>query len=595
MKPTTEILENISKNSRKNKNEIFTRLYRYLLRPDLYYIAYQNLYANKGAGTKGINNDTADGFSQEKVNSIIQSLSDGSYSPNPVRRTYIKKKNNSSKKRPLGIPTFTDKLVQEVLRMILESVYEPIFSNYSHGFRPNRSCHTALSYMKKDFTGVVWFIEGDIKGCFDNIDHNVLVNIIGSKIKDARLCQLIWKFLRAGYMENWNYNPTYSGCPQGGIVSPLLANIYLHELDKFAEKTADDFYRKRTRAYTKEYNAAAGQLTKYKKMLKTAKGEEKSEYLMKIKQLRKELAKTPCGSRTDKVIKYIRYADDFLIGVKGTKEECEQIKKKFSDFISSTLKMELSEEKTLITHSSNPARFLGYDVRVRRDNKLKPHGNHLQRTLKGKVELNIPFQDKIMPFLFEKSIIRQLRDGTLEPIARKYLYGCTDLEILFAFNAELRGICNYYALASNYTRLCYFAYFMEYSCLKTLAGKHKTTSRKIVSKYKGNGSWSIPYKTKNGTKYCKFADYMKCKKSVDFDEKVVDYAVVYATTRTTLEKRLESHVCELCGKTNVQLEMHHANKVKNLKGKDFWEVMMIAKKRKTIAVCKDCHHKIHHP
>lgn len=219
MKPTTEILENISKNSRKNKDEIFTRLYRYLLRPDLYYIAYKNLYANKGAGTKGVNDDTADGFSQEKVNSIIQSLSDGSYSPNPVRRTYIKKKNNSSKKRPLGIPTFTDKIVQEVLRMILESVYEPIFSNYSHGFRPNRSCHTALGYMKKDFTGVVWFIEGDIKGCFDNIDHNVLINIIGSKIKDARLCQLIWKFLRAGYMENWNYNPTYSGCPQGGIVS----------------------------------------------------------------------------------------------------------------------------------------------------------------------------------------------------------------------------------------------------------------------------------------------------------------------------------------------------------------------------------------
>ena len=453
MKPTTEILENISKNSRKNKDEIFTRLYRYLLRPDLYYIAYQNLYANKGAGTKGVNDDTADGFSQEKVNSIIQSLSDGSYSPNPVRRTYIKKKNNSSKKRPLGIPTFTDKLVQEVLRMILESVYEPIFSNYSHGFRPNRSCHTALGYMKKDFTGVVWFIEGDIKGCFDNIDHNVLVNIIGSKIKDARLCQLIWKFLRAGYMENWNYNPTYSGCPQGGIVSPLLANIYLHELDKFAEKMAAEFYRKKARAYTKEYNVVAGQLTKYKKMLKTAKGDEKSECLIKIKQLRKEIAKTPCGSRTDKVIKYIRYADDFLIGVKGTKEECEQIKKQFANFIGNTLKMELSEEKTLITHSSNPARFLGYDVRVRRDNTLKPHGSHLQRTLKGKVELNIPFQDKIMPFLFEKSIIRQLKDGTLEPIARKYLYGCTDLEILFAFNAELRGICNYYALASNYTRL----------------------------------------------------------------------------------------------------------------------------------------------
>lgn len=214
MKPTTKILENISKNSRKNKDEIFTRLYRYLLRSDLYYVAYQNLYANKGAATKGVDNDTADGFSQEKIEKIIQSLKDGSYSPKPVRRTYIKKKNNSSKKRPLGIPTFTDKLVQEVLRMILESIYEPIFSKHSHGFRPNRSCHTALSFLKKDFTGITWFIEGDITGCFDNIDHNVLIAVISRKIKDARIHQLIRKFLRAGYMEDWKYNTTYSGCPQ---------------------------------------------------------------------------------------------------------------------------------------------------------------------------------------------------------------------------------------------------------------------------------------------------------------------------------------------------------------------------------------------
>ena len=178
----------------------------------------------------------------------------------------------------------------------------------------------------------------------------------------------------------------------------------------------------------------------------------------------------------DKVMKYIRYADDFIIGVKGEKSDYENIKKLFSDFISQELQMELSQEKTLITHSSQSARFLGYDVRVRRDSTVKPNGNRLQRTLNKKVELCVPFKDKIMPFLFGKSIIRQLKDGTLEPIARKYLYGCTDLEILTVFNAELRGICNYYALASNYNRLCYFAYFMEYSCLKTIAGKHKTTA-----------------------------------------------------------------------------------------------------------------------
>ena len=533
MKPTTEILVNISKNSSRNKEEIFTRLYRYMLRPDLYFIAYKNLYANKGASTQGIDNDTADGFSKEKIERIIQSLSDNSYQPKPVRRKYIPKKGNSKKQRRLGIPTFTDKLVQEVLRMILEAVYEPIFSKNSHGFRPKKSCHTALNSIKREFTGVTWFVEGDIKGCFDNINHHVLVDIIGRKIRDARLIQLIWKFLRAGYMENWQYHATYSGCPQGGIISPILANIYLNELDKFAEKTAEEYYKDRDRVNTKEYDRLSGIIVSVRKQLKTATGKEKSELLKQRKMLRKQLRKTPCTSQTDKVMKYIRYADDFIIGVKGEKSDCENIKKLFSDFISQKLQMELSQEKTLITHSSQSARFLGYDVRVRRDSTVKPNGNRLQRTLNKKVELCVPFKDKIMPFLFGKSIIRQLKDGTLEPIARKYLYGCTDLEILTVFNAELRGICNYYALASNYNRLCYFAYFMEYSCLKTIAGKHKTTARKIISRYADNGSWKIPYKTKKGIRYSRFADFMKCKRVTDFDEVIKNYAVIHAGTRTT--------------------------------------------------------------
>ncbi len=595
MKPTTEILVNISKNSSKNKEEVFTRLYRYMLRPDLYYIAYQSLYSNNGASTKGIEDDTADGFSQEKIDKIIQSLSDESYMPKPVRRTYIPKKRNSHKMRPLGIPTFTDKLVQEVLRMILESVYEPIFSKNSHGFRPQRSCHTALNSLKKEFTGVGWFVEGDIKGCFDNINHHVLVDIIGRKIKDARLIKLVWKFLRAGYMEDWQYNGTYSGCPQGGIISPLLANIYLNELDKFAEETAERFYKERDRVRTVEYDKISGEIAAIRKQLKTASGSEKTALLKRRKELRLQLRKTPCASQTDKVMKYIRYADDFIIGIKGNKADCEMIKKAFSDFICRELKMELSAEKTLITHSSQPARFLGYDVRVRRDNTVKPHGTHLRRTLKGKVELCVLFKDKIMPFLFDKAIIRQLPDGTLEPIARKFLYACTDLEIVSAYNSELREICNYYAIASNYCRLCYFAYFMEYSCLKTIAGKHKTTARKVIGKYSSNGGWSVQYRTAKGVKYCKFADFMKCKKATDFDDVVKDHAIMFFHSRTTLEDRLSAQVCELCGKTGVPLEIHHVNKIKNLKGKEIWKIMMIAKRRKTLAVCKDCHHKIHNP
>lgn len=594
MKPTMEILERIQNNSRNHPDEIFTRLYRYLLRPDLYFAAYKNLYANKGASTKGVDDDTADGFSKEKVERIIQSLEKESYTPKPARRSYIKKK-NSKKQRPLGIPTFTDKLVQEALRMILEAVYKPTFSPCSHGFRPYRSCHTALKSLKREFTGVSWFIEGDIKGCFDNIDHHTLVQILQEKVKDARLLKLIWKFLKAGYLEDWKYHATYSGCPQGGIISPLLANIYLNELDKFAGKVAGEFYQPRERVHTVEYDRVCGQLSKLRKLLKTASGLEKAKLLAEQKRWKTQLLQTPCTSKTDKVMKYIRYADDFIIGVKGSREDCEKLKAQFADFISCQLKMELSQEKTLITHSSQYAKFLGYLIRVRRDSTAKPVGNHLIRSRNGKVELCVPFQEKIMPFLFRKSTIKQKPDGTIEPIARKFLYNCTDLEIIAAFNAELRGMCNYYGLASNFNRLGYFAYLMEYSCLKTLAGKHKTTARKILGRYQAGKAWGIPYETAKGKKLCRFANFMDCKNPVSFDETIIDYTLRYGNNRNTLEKRLSAEVCELCGKAGVPLEIHHVNKVKNLKSKEYWEQVMIAKRRKTLALCHQCHTNIHHP
>lgn len=251
MKPTMEILTKLQENSKKHHDEVFTRLFRYMLRPDIYFVAYQHLYANRGAGTKGINEETADGFSEKYVEQIIEALRTETYRPKPVRRTYIKKSNG--KMRPLGLPTFTDKLVQEVIRMILESVYEPIFSNNSHGFRSGRSCHTALTQIKNQFIGARWFVEGDIKGCFNNIDHTILTKIIGKKIKDARFIKLVHLFLKSGYMENWKYYGTYSGCPQGGIISPILANIYLNELDNFMEKIKQDFDNRTPYQLTAEY------------------------------------------------------------------------------------------------------------------------------------------------------------------------------------------------------------------------------------------------------------------------------------------------------------------------------------------------------
>ena len=541
MKPTTEILARISQNSLANKEEVFTKQYRYLLRPDIYFVAYKNLYANNGAATKGVNEDTADGFSEAKIDSIIKALADETYQPMPVRRTYIQKKNNRKKLRPLGIPTFTDKLVQEVLRMILEAVYEPIFLDVSHGFRPKRSCHTALKQLRREFNGTRWFVEGDIKGCFDNINHAVLVGLLNNKIKDARITKLIYKFLKAGYLENWQYHKTYSGTPQGGIISPLLANIYLHELDKFVMKLKSEFDTPGVGQITPEYRELHNEIKRLSHRLTKVTGEEREMVLAEYKPKRQKLMTIPCTAQTDKKLKYVRYADDFLIAVKGNREDCQWIKSKLAEFIGDTLKMELSEDKTLITHSSKCARFLGYDVRVRRSGKIKRGGpGHVKmRTLNGGVELLVPLNDKIRQFVFTKGVAIQKKDGSMFPVHRKYLVGLTDLEIVSVYNAELRGICNYYGMASNFCKLHYLAYLMEYSCLKTLASKHKTSLSKTIDKFNdGTGKWGIPYETKQGNKRRYFANYADCKGKGPATDYISNAAVVYGYAVNTLDKSL---------------------------------------------------------
>lgn len=594
MKPTMEILTKLQENSKKNHDEVFTRLYRYLLRPDIYYVAYQHLYSNKGAGTKGVTDDTADGFSEIYIENIIEALKNEMYQPKPVRRTYIKKSNG--KMRPLGLPVFTDKLIQEAIRMILEAIYEPIFSDYSHGFRPVRSCHTALAQIKKEFTGARWFIEGDIKGCFDNINHAVLVEIINQKIKDARFLKLIRTFLKAGYMEDWKYHETYSGCPQGGIISPILANIYLNELDRRVMEIKKEFNVATKARYTPEYTKLVGLRQRLHNKIKNSNGIEREKLIEEYKSATAQMLKLPAKQCDDKKIKYVRYADDFLIAVNGNRQDCEKIKQELTEFISTTLKMELSQEKTLITHSNTPARFLGYDVRVRRDQQIKPKGKFKTRSMNNKVELSIPFKDKIEKFLFSNGIVKQRSDnGKLEPIHRPQLLNRTDLEIVTIYNAELRGICNYYGLASNFNKLIYFNYLMEYSCLKTLAGKHRSKVSKIRAMYKdGTGKWAIPYETKTGIKKMYFANYADCK-GKKFTDIVPQTAKNYSHDVTILESRLKAKICEVCGCTESdRYEIHHVNKVKNLKGKSEWEKIMIAKRRKTIVVCHKCHMAIHH-
>ncbi|ODM24805.1 reverse transcriptase domain-containing protein [Acetivibrio mesophilus] len=245
----------------------FSRLYRNLYNPNFYLMAYSNIYSNSGSMTKGLDDKTLSGISYDRINNIILRLKNQSYKPTPVRREYIPKKNG--KTRPLGIPSADDKLVQEIVRMMLEQIYEPIFSKYSHGFRPHRSCHAALIQVQKTFTGVKWFVEGDIKGCFDNIDHHVLIRILRKRIKDEYLISLIWKFLKAGYVDNNIFYNTYSGCAQGSIISPILANIYLNKLDKFVERYKTEFEKGKSRKYNPHYHKINGYINYKKCVCKT--------------------------------------------------------------------------------------------------------------------------------------------------------------------------------------------------------------------------------------------------------------------------------------------------------------------------------------
>ena len=316
MRNPTEVLKNLTEKS-KNETYRFQRLYRNLYNPEFYWLAYQNIYANDGSMTAGADGTTIDGMCDERIEKIIMSLRNRSYQPKPARREYIAKK-NSSKKRPLGIQSGDDKLVQEAVKMILESIYEPVFSNKSHGFRTNRSCQTALKQIQDTFTGANWFVEGDIHACFDSFDHHVIIDLLKKRIDDEAFIQLIWKFLKAGYMEQWTFNRTYSGVPQGSGVSPVLANIYLHELDKFMENYADSLNTEAKRKhFSSAYKSSVSRTYRYRKQGKelwnSLSDEDKkirSRKLKELEMIEKSITPYVYNDSNYKRVQYTRYADD---------------------------------------------------------------------------------------------------------------------------------------------------------------------------------------------------------------------------------------------------------------------------------------------
>lgn len=603
MRNSEKVLTELSKQA-QNKDYEFHRIYRIVCNPDMFIKAYCNIYNNKGSSTSGIDNKTADNFNEDLIDKIINSLKDESYQVKPVKRIYIPKKNG--KTRPLGIPNFQDRLVQEVCRMVLESIYEPIFSENSHGFRPDRSCHTALKQIKNTFRGANWFIEGDIKGCFDNIDHHCLVNILKKRIKDERYIRLIWKFLKAGYMENWKYNNTYSGTPQGGILSPLLANIYLSELDNYIEKIKANITKdnkgdaQHCKNLNPEYRSVDHKMQVLRKRIKQLELDDKNrkELIEEYKSLEKHRYTLPAqlGLKNYKNIQYVRYADDFIIAILGSKEDCQNIKSRIASFLNAELKLELSEEKTLITHSREKARFLNYELQVRNNSKIFTDKNGVKRRVGNLgIVLYMP-HDVVVNYITSKKVADDINASQWRGKARPFMQVLSDLEIITSYNAEIRGLYNYYAMAENVSdQMGMLYHIMEYSCLKTLAGKHKCSVAKIKTNYRIGKGWGVRYDTakeKNKIRYFYNQGFSMSNKKLDYNFDELVNINQYAG-RTELEQRMKASKCELCGKENVKFHIHHINKVKNLKGKTPWEQIMIAKNRKTLVVCEECHNKIH--
>ena len=545
-------------------------------------------------------NATIDHMSISRIEKLIISLKDESYQPIPSRRVYIPKKNG--KKRPLGIPTFNDKLLQEVVRMILEAIYEGSFDNNSHGFRPKRSCHTALQQIQKSFNGTRWFIEGDIKGFFDNINHNTLIDILRKRIDDERFLRLIRKFLNAGFIENWVFNKTYSGTPQGGIISPILANIYLDQLDTYMREYIQKFNKGKERADNPErVKFEYGKSRAVLKLKAVTDREERKSIVKEIKHFDKERAKIPCGVDMDanfRRLKYVRYADDFLCAVIGTKKEAEAIKQDIKKFLAEKLSLELSDEKTLITHGRKSAKFLGYEIYIRKSALTKRNkAGRLTRPFNNKVYLKMPTQVIRKKLLDYGALEIKMHNGKefYKPKHRPYLINSDDLEILERYNAEIRGIYNFYSIANNCHSLHTFKYIMEYSMYKTYASKYRSSVVQICKKYKKDGVFTVSYKNRKGQTLKRqfYHDGFKRKKQ-EYGDCYDRLPVQYFYHGTSLIDRLKANRCELCGKENVKLDMHHVRKLKDLQGKEDWERHMIARKRKTIALCRSCHKKVHY-
>ncbi len=569
----------------------FDKLFQKLYNTELWLMAYEHIAPKAGNMTRGVDDRTVDGMGMERIQAQIADLKASRYKPMPVRRIYVKKANG--KLRPIGIPCFEDKLLQTVVKLILEAIYEPTFSKAAHGFRKGRSCHTALEQVKR-MIGTKWWVEGDIAGFFDNLDHDILLSILGQKIIDERFLHLIGQFLRAGYIEDWQYHKTYSGVPQGGNLSPILSNVYLDRLDQEMKAAIIAFNKGKQRRRTPAYQRISDQRKR-----KIKKARQSGDWSVH-KTLTKLLLATPCSDPQDpnfRRMTYCRYADDFLVGLIGSKAEAIAFKEWLTEYLRTELRLELSAEKTLITNARKRVRFLGYDIKrwpgERRLRYRTQYGTVTRRTSNQQLALLIPF-DKCETFARSYGNVQNWRGHS-----RGNLTYHSELELLMLYNAEIRGFLGYYALADNLKAMASkILWLTTGSFMRTLADKYRSSVSQIAKELKrGPNLYVLEFSKNDGTtrEYTLISSTRQLeRKQVSLGENPDEVPSTWSyRPKTELGQRLRADQCEWCGTSQGPIEVHHVRKLKNLVGKTMWEQRMIARCRKTMVLCKKCHVDLH--
>ena len=559
----SNVLSKIDNLSELHKDSVIDRnLYKLVSNVDLLNVAYENIKSKPGNMTQGISPDTLDGISLETLNQISEKLKNESFKFSPSRRIHIPKNGTSSRgTRQLNIASPRDKIVQEAIRIILNAVYEPIFLSCSHGFRPNKGCHSALKSIHIDFQSSTWFIEGDFQKCFDNINHEKLMAIIETKILDRQFTKLIRKSLKAGYFEFTVYQQNIIGTPQGSIISPILSNIYLHQLDKFILNLKNDFDlgTKARRTKISRY---------YEYHIQKARQNKDFNFSAKLIADRSNTPAIDYHDPNFKKLMYVRYADDWIVGVRGNLSDAKEILTKIKAYCES-INLTINESKTKITNiNSEKVLFLGTKIFRATHRDFTRIGKY--RMLK-RMKLKIRFEAPLDRIKAKLTSAKFIRNGKSNP---KFLWLHLDhKQIIILYNSVLRGYLNYYKFVHNYGILTsYIQYILKQSCAKLLAAKYSLgTMAKVYKKYGSNlGGFLKPsYK----------ATYM-------FNTKATPIVPLY---REKINLQSENLICSICG-SNYKIEFHHVRAMKDLNPKlSFLDKLMVKNQRKRIPLCRPCH------